>query len=52
MKIMDNGVVRDMTPEEEAIHNAPCPAPWDDIATEQDYQNALNQMGVSFDENA
>ena len=36
----------------ELVEVPPAPVPSDEDATEQDYQNALNQMGVSFDESA
>lgn len=46
MKILDNGIVRDMTPEEEqrfleSVEN--------DDATESDYIDALNDLGVAVE---
>ena len=46
MKMMDNGVVRDMTHEEETIHNAPCPAPWEDSI---DDSEALKDKAAAYD---
>jgi len=50
MKIMDNGVIRDMTPEEEAQfiadHEAMIP-PWADVDTPEDKAEAYDiLMGV------
>ena len=45
MKIMDNGIVRNMTAEEEAAFiNASNKAE----ASSEDYEQALQQMGVDF----
>lgn len=54
MKTMVNGIVRNMTPEEEADFIAASgkglsPEPEDD-ATPEDYEKALNEMGVNFDD--
>lgn len=55
MKIMDNGICRDMTAEEEQMFldahaNQPESPEQDDEAAESDYINALQDLGVSLDE--
>lgn len=45
MKICINGVTRDMTPEEEAKFLAT-----QDEASPEDYENALSDLGVQFDD--
>ena len=51
MKIMDNGICRDMTAEEEqafmdAHQNQPDSPELDEEATESDYITALQDLGV------
>lgn len=45
MKICVNGITRDMTPEEESeyLHVS-------DEAENEDYENALSDLGVRFDD--
>lgn len=55
MKIMDNGICRDMTAEEElafmdAHANQPDSPELDEDATESDYIDALNTLGVTTNE--
>ena len=51
MRIQEDHTVRDATPEEEADAIL-VEAEQSEDATEQDYQKALNQMGVNFNENS
>ena len=46
MKILDNGTVRDMTAEEEAVFLASVE---NTEATESDYIDALNNLGVDVE---
>ena len=46
MKILDNGTVRDMTAEEEAVFLASVE---NTEATESDYIEALNDLGVTVE---
>ena len=53
MKIMDNGIVRDMTPEEDEEfirwhENVPPPGSEEYEATVEDYEAALKELGVKL----
>lgn len=56
MKIMENGIIRKMTVEEEEAFIADhenMAAPWDEQneeASSSDYENALVEMGVQFND--
>lgn len=49
MLICDNGIIRDMTAEEEYTANN-LPDPTDPDAETEDYQQALEDLGVNFNE--
>ena len=49
MRICDNGIYRDATPEEiEAFNNTPEPKPGDEAAGEEDYIQVLDDLGVDL----